>query len=59
MNPIPVVFAQLTNEQQGWLTQKLLGVTLGSAEWVLWLLAILSILSIGRLREPRRAARAR
>ncbi len=51
MNPIPVVFAQLTNEQQGWLTQKLLGVTLGSAEWVLWLLAILSILSIAVMLE--------
>ncbi|MBL8957543.1 MAG: MotA/TolQ/ExbB proton channel family protein [Myxococcaceae bacterium] len=51
MNHIPVVLAQLTTEEQGWLTRKLLGVTLGSAEWVLWLLAVLSILSIAVMLE--------
>src|SRR4051812_41109847 len=47
----PLVLAQLTNADQGWLTRKLLGVTLGSAEWVLWLLAVLSILSIAVMLE--------
>jgi len=51
MNLFPVVLAQLTNAEQGWLTRKLLGVTLGSAEWVLWLLAVLSILSIAVMLE--------
>jgi biopolymer transport protein ExbB len=46
MKSFPIVLAQLTSADQGWLTRKLLGVTLGSAEWVLWLLAVLSILSI-------------
>lgn len=31
---------------QGWLTTRLLNVTLSSAEWVLWLLAALSVISI-------------
>lgn len=43
---IPLLLAQLTNSEQGWLTTRLLSVTLSSAEWVLWLLATLSILSI-------------
>jgi biopolymer transport protein ExbB len=51
MNSLPIVLAQLTNNDQGWLTRKLLGVTLGSAEWVLWLLAVLSILSIAVMLE--------
>ncbi len=46
-----LTLAQLTNEQQGWLTRKLLSVTLSSAEWVLWLLAILSIISIAVIIE--------
>ena len=37
--------------QQGWLTSKLLGVTLSSAEWVLWLLVALSVLSIAVMLE--------
>jgi biopolymer transport protein ExbB len=37
--------------QVGWLSQKLLGVTLGSAEWVLWVLVTLSILSIAVMLE--------
>ncbi|MBK7859224.1 MAG: MotA/TolQ/ExbB proton channel family protein [Archangiaceae bacterium] len=51
MTSLPLVLAQLTNSDQGWLTRKLLGVTLGSAEWVLWLLAALSILSIAVMLE--------
>jgi biopolymer transport protein ExbB len=35
----------------GWLSRKLLGVTLTSAEWVLWLLVILSVLSIAIMLE--------
>jgi biopolymer transport protein ExbB len=35
----------------GWLTQKLLGVTTSSAEWVLWLLAGLSVISLGLALE--------
>lgn len=46
-----VVLAQMQNPNQGWLTTKLLGVTLTSAEWVLWILAIVSILSIGLMLE--------
>jgi biopolymer transport protein ExbB len=46
-----LVFAQLANSEQGWLTQKLLSVTLSSAEWVLWLLAVLSVLSIAVMLE--------
>jgi biopolymer transport protein ExbB len=38
-------------EQQGWLTSKLLNVTLSSAEWVLWLLIALSVISIGIMLE--------
>ncbi len=38
-------------EPQGWLTRKLLQVTLTSAEWVLWLLAILSVVSVAIMLE--------
>jgi biopolymer transport protein ExbB len=43
--------AQLQHASQGQLTQALLGVTLGSAEWVLWLLVILSVASIAVMME--------
>ena len=45
------VLAQMGNEHQGWLTSKLLGVTLTSAEWVLWLLVVMSIGSIAVMIE--------
>ena len=47
------LFAQagLGQEHLGWLSRKLLGVTLGSAEWVLWLLVALSILSVAIMLE--------
>jgi biopolymer transport protein ExbB len=48
---VPYVLAQLQNPNQGWLTTKLLGVTLSSAEWVLWLLAFLSVISIALMFE--------
>jgi biopolymer transport protein ExbB len=48
---LPFVFAQLPNENLGWLSHKLLGVTLGSAEWVLWVLVILSVASIALMLE--------
>lgn len=41
----------MTNDQQGALTRVLLGITLGSAEWVLWLLCVLSVLSIAVMLE--------
>ena len=41
----------MTQEGQGFLTKTLLGITLGSAEWVLWLLCILSVLSIAVMLE--------
>lgn len=44
------VLAQL-NHEQGWLTTKLLSVTLSSAEWVLWLLVVLSVISIALMLE--------
>jgi biopolymer transport protein ExbB len=48
----PLFLAQLaSNENLGWLSHKLLGVTLGSAEWVLWVLVILSVLSIALMLE--------
>lgn len=43
--------AQLTNEHQGWLTQKLLSTFTSNAEWVLWLLAVLSVLSVAVMLE--------
>lgn len=48
---IPLPLAQMINEQQGWLTRRLLEVTLTSAEWVLWLLAVLSVVSIALMLE--------
>jgi len=41
----------MTNEGQGLLTRTLLGITLGSAEWVLWLLCALSVASIAVIIE--------
>lgn len=41
-----LLWAQLNAEGQGWLTTKLLSVTLMSAEWVLWLLCALSVFSV-------------
>jgi biopolymer transport protein ExbB/TolQ len=50
--PSTFLLAQLAQtEQIGWLSRKLLGVTLTSAEWVLWLLVILSVLSIALMLE--------
>jgi biopolymer transport protein ExbB len=46
-----LVLGQMTNEGQGMLTRTLLGITLGSAEWVLWLLCVLSVLSIAVMLE--------
>jgi biopolymer transport protein ExbB len=47
-----VLLAQMGHtEQLGWLSRKLLGVTLTSAEWVLWVLVILSVLSIALMLE--------
>src|SRR5690349_1252510 len=46
-----VLLAQTGNEQVGWLSRKLLGVTLTSAEWVLWVLVVLSVFSIGLMLE--------
>ena len=46
-----LVLGQMTNEGQGLLTRTLLGITLGSAEWVLWLLCVLSVLSIAVMLE--------
>jgi biopolymer transport protein ExbB len=46
-----LLMAQLVNEHQGWLTTRLLSVTLSSAEWVLWLLCVLSVLSIALMLE--------
>ncbi|QSQ11168.1 MotA/TolQ/ExbB proton channel family protein [Myxococcus landrumensis] len=45
------VLAQVPAENLGWLSSKLLGVTLTSAEWVLWILVFLSVLSIGIMLE--------
>lgn len=45
------LLAQATHPEIGWLSRKLLGVTLSSAEWVLWLLIILSVLSIALMLE--------
>jgi biopolymer transport protein ExbB len=51
---LPLVFIQAqaaANPEQGWLTTKLLSVTLSSAEWVLWLLVLLSVVSIAMMVE--------
>jgi biopolymer transport protein ExbB len=39
------------SQAQGWLTTRLLSVTLSSAEWVLWLLCGLSVISIALMLE--------
>lgn len=41
----------LAQAAHGWLTSKLLGATLSSAEWVVWLLAALSVVSIALILE--------
>jgi biopolymer transport protein ExbB len=46
-----LTLAQMTTEQHGWLTQKLLAALTANAEWVLWLLAVLSVLSIAVMLE--------
>lgn len=46
-----LVLGQMSHEGQGLLTRTLLGITLGSAEWVLWLLCVLSVLSIAVMLE--------
>jgi biopolymer transport protein ExbB len=46
-----LLLAQVTNDQHGWLTSRLLEVTLTSAEWVLWLLCALSVLSVAFMLE--------
>lgn len=48
---IPLVLVQLTPSSPGWLTSRLLSVTLSSAEWILWVLAVLSVLSIAVILE--------
>jgi biopolymer transport protein ExbB len=49
---VPLLLAQAApHAGQGWLTSRLLGVTLSSAEWVLWLLAGLSVISIALMLE--------
>ncbi|MBJ6759997.1 MotA/TolQ/ExbB proton channel family protein [Myxococcaceae bacterium JPH2] len=45
------ILAQAGQPQVGWLSSKLLGVTLTSAEWVLWLLVVLSVMSIAVMLE--------
>jgi len=46
-----LLVAQMQAAPQGWLTTRLLSVTLSSAEWVLWLLASLSVVSIALMLE--------
>jgi len=48
---LPLILAQAAPQSQGWLTTKLLSITLSSAEWVLWILACLSVLSIALMLE--------
>ena len=38
-----LLLAQTNAPEFGWLSRKLLGVTLSSAEWVLWVLVVLSV----------------
>ncbi|MCP3059565.1 MotA/TolQ/ExbB proton channel family protein [Myxococcus sp. K38C18041901] len=47
----PILLAQSGHSELGWLSSKLLGVTLTSAEWVLWILVVLSVLSIAIMLE--------
>lgn len=46
-----LLLAQVNQSEVGWLSHKLLSVTLSSAEWVLWLLLTLSVLSIALMLE--------
>jgi biopolymer transport protein ExbB len=46
-----LLLAQANQTEVGWLSHKLLSVTLSSAEWVLWLLLTLSVLSIALMLE--------
>jgi biopolymer transport protein ExbB/TolQ len=46
-----LLLAQMGTEDLGWLSRKLLSVTLTSAEWVLWLLVFLSVISIALMLE--------
>ncbi|WP_224244529.1 MotA/TolQ/ExbB proton channel family protein [Hyalangium gracile] len=46
-----LLLVQAGQPELGWLSRKLLGVTLSSAEWVLWLLVTLSVLSIALMLE--------
>jgi biopolymer transport protein ExbB len=46
-----LVWAQAQNPSLGWLTTKLLQMTLSSAEWVLWLLVALSVASFAVMLE--------
>lgn len=45
------LMAQAPAEGVGWLSGKLLGVTLSSAEWVLWVLVVLSVMSVAIMLE--------
>ncbi len=51
MNVSWLVWAQVQGSSLGWLTSKLLRLTLGSAEWVLWLLVALSVVSFAVMLE--------
>ncbi len=46
-----VLMAQAAAQGVGWLSSKLLGVTLSGAEWVLWVLVSMSVLSIAIMLE--------
>ncbi|WP_163995097.1 MotA/TolQ/ExbB proton channel family protein [Pyxidicoccus caerfyrddinensis] len=46
-----LLLSQTGQPELGWLSSKLLGVTLSSAEWVLWILVVLSVLSIAIMLE--------
>jgi biopolymer transport protein ExbB len=41
-----ILMAQADTPGMGWLSSKLLGVTLPGAEWMLWVLVVLSALSL-------------
>ena len=46
-----LVWAQVQNPSLGWLTTRLLRLTMSSAEWVLWLLIALSVASFAVMLE--------
>ncbi len=46
-----MILSLLALTDVGWLTGKLLRVTLSSAEWVLWLLVALSVASLAVMLE--------